>query len=91
MRAKALLKSIRSLRKEIELLQQEERLMLSPKGIAYDGVKVQTSPKDRMLETVEMIQELEDTIAVRLIEGYAHPVSQMQATAADGRIQLTAM
>lgn len=37
--------------------------MLSPKGIAYDGIKVQTSPKDRMLETVEMIQELEDTIA----------------------------
>ena len=36
-------------------------------------------------------KELEDTIAVRLIEGYAHPVSQMQATAADGRIQLTAM
>ena len=63
MRAKALLKSIRSLRKEIELLQQEERLMLSPKGIAYDGIKVQTSPKDRMLKTVEMIQELEDTIA----------------------------
>lgn len=63
MRAKALLKSIRSLRKEIELLQEEERLMLLPKGIAYDGIKVQTSPKDRMLKTVEMIQELEDTIA----------------------------
>ena len=62
MRAKALLKSIRSLRKEIELLQQEERLMLSPKGIAYDGIKVQTSPTDRMLETFEMIQELEKTI-----------------------------
>ena len=37
--------------------------MLSPKGIAYDGIKVQTSTKDRMLKTVEMIQELEDTIA----------------------------
>ena len=36
-------------------------------------------------------KELEDAIAVRLIEGYAHPISQMQATAADGRIQLTAM
>ena len=36
-------------------------------------------------------KELEDAIAVRLIEGYAHPVSQMQATAVDGHIQLTAM
>lgn len=36
--------------------------MLSPKGIAYDGIKVQTSPTDRMLETVELIQELEQTI-----------------------------
>ena len=36
-------------------------------------------------------KELEDAIAVRLIEGYAHPVSQMQATAVDGQIQLTAM
>ena len=36
-------------------------------------------------------KELEDAIAVRLIEGYAHPISQMQATAVDGHIQLTAM
>ena len=36
-------------------------------------------------------KELEDAIAVRLIEGYAHPVSHMQATAVDGHIQLTAM
>ena len=36
-------------------------------------------------------KELEDAIAVRLIEGYAHPISHMQATAVDGHIQLTAM
>ncbi|MEI3140169.1 MAG: ATP-dependent Clp protease ATP-binding subunit [Lawsonibacter sp.] len=36
-------------------------------------------------------KELEDAIAVRLIEGYVHPVSHMQATAVDGQIQLTAM
>ena len=36
-------------------------------------------------------KELEDAIAVRLIEGYAHPISQLKAVAEDGKIQLLAM
>ena len=36
-------------------------------------------------------KELEDDIAIRLIEGYAHPISQMRASAEDGKIQLLAM
>ena len=36
-------------------------------------------------------KELEDSIAVRLIEGYAHPISQLKAVAEDGKIQLLAM
>ena len=36
-------------------------------------------------------KELEDAIAVRLIEGYAHPISQLKAVSEDGKIQLLAM
>ena len=36
-------------------------------------------------------KELEDAIAIRLIEGYEHPISQMRATAEDDKIQLLAM
>jgi len=36
-------------------------------------------------------KELEDAIAVRLIEGYQHPITQMQAAYQDGHITLTAM
>ena len=36
-------------------------------------------------------KELEDSIAVRLIEGYAHPISQLKAIAQGDRIQLLAM
>ncbi|MEM5780365.1 MAG: ATP-dependent Clp protease ATP-binding subunit, partial [Lawsonibacter sp.] len=36
-------------------------------------------------------KELEDAIAVRLIEGYQHPILQMQATAEEEKIQLLAM
>ena len=36
-------------------------------------------------------KELEDAIAMRLIEGYASPVSQMKAFAEDGTIRLLAM
>ena len=36
-------------------------------------------------------KELEDSIAVRLIEGYAHPISQLKAIAQDDKIQLLAM
>ena len=36
-------------------------------------------------------KKLEDSIAVRLIEGYAHPISQLKAIAQDDKIQLLAM
>ena len=36
-------------------------------------------------------KELEDSIAVRLIEGYAHPISQLKAIAQEDKIQLLAM
>jgi len=36
-------------------------------------------------------KELEDTIAVRLIEGYQHPISQLKALAQEDKIQLLAM
>ena len=36
-------------------------------------------------------KELEDAIAVRLIEGYQHPVSQMKALVEDDTIHLLAM
>jgi len=36
-------------------------------------------------------KELEDAIAIRLIEGYAHPISQLKALAQEGKIQLLAM
>ena len=38
-----------------------------------------------------MQKELEDAIAIRLIEGYAQPISHMKALAANGAIQLLAM
>lgn len=58
MRAKTKLKRVRAKRREIELLRARERLLLSPRAIAYAGVRVQTSPQDQMLETVESIQKL---------------------------------
>ena len=36
-------------------------------------------------------KELEDSIAVRLIEGYAHPISQLKAIVQEDKIQLLAM
>ena len=62
MRAKELLKSVRPLRHELNLLRRQESLMLSPKTISYDGIRVQTSPKDCMFETVEAVQKLERLI-----------------------------
>lgn len=62
MTAKDLMRSIRPLRRELELLRQQERAMLSPQAITYDKVRVQTSPQDRMFETVEAIQKLGDLI-----------------------------
>ena len=38
-----------------------------------------------------MQKELEDAIAIRLIEGYAQPISHMTASAAEGSIRLMAM
>lgn len=58
MRVKTKLKMVRAKRREIELLRARERQSLSPRAIAYDGVRVQTSPQDQMLETVESIQKL---------------------------------
>lgn len=75
MKAKTLLKSIRPLRQELKLLQEQERYILSPRAITYDGVKVQTSPKDQMLETVELnqrlskkIEKMEHQLAMRQLE-----------------------
>lgn len=62
MRAKDLLKSIRPLRHELKLLRQQEQAMLSPQAITYDKIRVQTSPQDRMFETVEAIQRLTNLI-----------------------------
>lgn len=62
MRAKELLRAIRPMRHELELLRQQERFLLSPPAITYDKIRVQTSPKDRMLETVEAIQKLSTLI-----------------------------
>lgn len=75
MRVKDLLKSVRSLRNELDLLRQQERLVLSPRAISYDGIRVQTSPQDQMLETVEAFQKLsrlirkkEEELAMRQLE-----------------------
>ncbi len=51
------------MRHELELLRQQERLFLSPSAIIYDKIRVQTSPKDRMIETVEAIQQLSRLIS----------------------------
>ncbi len=66
MRAKTKLKMIRAKRRELELLRAQERLMLSPKAITYDGIRVQTSPQDHMFETVQAIQELSQFIERKL-------------------------
>ena len=62
MRAKDLMKSIRPLREELMLLRQQEQAMLSLQAITYDRIRVQTSPQDRMFETVDAIQKLGDLI-----------------------------
>lgn len=62
MSVKEKLKAIRPMRHELELLRQQERLMFSPPPIIYDKIRVQTSPQDRMFETVQAIQELSETI-----------------------------
>lgn len=48
---------------ELETLRASKIARLLPSGIAYDGVKVQTSPDDPMLSTFEELDELERTIA----------------------------
>lgn len=75
MRAKELLRSVRPLRQELKLLRQQENLMFSPKAVSYDGIKVQTSPEDRMFETVEaikrlgrLIQDKENELAMKQLE-----------------------
>ena len=82
------------------LMLQELQDSLAEKGIVFTWqdslldylVKKSYSAAYGARNLRRLIQkELEDAIAVRLIEGYAHPVSQMQATAVDGQIQLTAM
>lgn len=59
MKAKELLKSIRPLRHELSLLRQQESLILLPGAISYDEIRVQTSPKDCMFETIEAIRRLD--------------------------------
>ena len=75
MKAKTLLKSIRSLRSELKLLQKQEKYIFMPRAITYDGIKVQTSPEDRMLETIELsrklskkIERTEHQLAMRQLE-----------------------
>ena len=75
MRVKELLKAVRPLRNELELLRQQERLTRSPKAISYDGIKVQTSQQDQMFKTVEALQRLsrliqkkEEELAMKQLE-----------------------
>lgn len=76
MGAKDLLKSVRSLRHELELLRQQERLMLLPKAVSYDGIKVRTSPQDQVFKTVEAIQKLD-----RLIQNKEEELAMTQLEA----------
>ena len=73
---------------------------LSEKGIHFDWddslldylVKKSYSPVYGARNLRRVIQkELEDGIALRLIEGYEHPIIQLHASAQDDKIQLMAM
>lgn len=47
---------------ELETLRESKIARLLPSGIAYDSVKVQTSPDDPMLRAFEELDELEQTV-----------------------------
>ncbi len=73
---------------------------LAEKGIHFDWddslldylVKKSYSPAYGARNLRRVIQkELEDGIALRLIEGYEHPICQLHASAAEDKIQLLAM
>lgn len=75
MRVKDKLRMIRPLRQELELLRQQERIMLLPSAIAYDGTKVKNTPKDKMFETAQatlslnrLIQKKERELAFAQLE-----------------------
>lgn len=75
---KTQLKSVRALRRELRLLQEQERALLSPGGITYGVGKVQASPRDRVFETMEkkqelakMIEDIEYLLALRQLEAVA--------------------
>lgn len=59
---KTMLKSVRSLRRELDLLREQERALLSPGGVTWGTEKVQTSPRDRVFETMEKRQKLAEII-----------------------------
>ncbi len=82
------------------LMLKELVTTLSEKGIHFDWddslldylVKKSYSPVYGARNLRRIIQkELEDGIALRLIEGYEHPISQLRASAAEDKIQLLAM
>lgn len=63
--AYAFLNSIRKIENEIVKLQlQHDELQscLLPKGITYDGDRVQTSPEDKMLEIASRVLDMEKEI-----------------------------
>ena len=82
------------------IMLKELAVSLAEKGIAFTWedslldylVKKSYSAAYGARNLRRLIQkELEDTIAVRLIEGYQHPVTQLKALAQDDKIQLLAM
>nr|WP_296440730.1 hypothetical protein [uncultured Acetatifactor sp.] len=76
MSAKELMRAVRPTRNELELLRQQEDLMASLKAVSYDGAKVQTSPEDRMPDTVDAIQRLG-----RLIQSKADDLARLSLEA----------
>lgn len=65
----ALLKQVRAKRRELAILREsiaELRMMLMPSGIRYDKDKIQTSPKDKLSETVEKLVYLEKKYQKRI-------------------------
>jgi len=52
-------RSLRKRKKAIRMKAEELRLSLLPSGITYDRDRVQTSPKETVLETMAKIDELD--------------------------------
>ena len=64
-------KTVRDERADIETLQlriKELQLSLLPRGIRYDGDKVQTSPSDQMLEVAAKVDALERKMQMKLVK-----------------------